>query len=444
MADLTRRWRAWALALLASALAGCVFGPKTIDVAHLKYNQAIKTSFSRELLLNIVRLKYRESPEFVDIGGVAAQYSFEGSAKLNAKNVTGTFDFRDFGVDGALATAEKPTITYAPLRGKDFQTQLLTPVNVATLGLLANKGWSVERILRVGARSLNSLDNAISAGGPTPSLRPEFGPFLRAVHLLRELQQERAIEFVFADREKRVGVPLDPAKIDGPFVLNALDKGYRIERAGPDAPPALVKTEKYAALAIDPAVLGSPQARELGELLQLAPGLTLYEVEPATKGRILTAFDTSIVRAAAPDGPLPPALPDATVPPPPVALVPLGPSRMSIAIQGRSLYEMMYYLAQNVDVPASHYQNGLVNITVDENGSPFNWDELLGGVFRVRVSRYCPRDAYIAVPYRGHWYSIADSDLDTKATLNLLEEMFSLQVRGGGDKLPLLTLGIGR
>jgi hypothetical protein len=426
------------------ASSGCVFGPRTIDVAHLKYNQAIKRSFSRELLLNIVRLKYRESPEFVDIGGVAAQYSFEGSANFNTKNVTGTFDFRDVGVTGNLAGSERPTITYAPLRGKDFETQLLAPVNVATLGLLANKGWSVERILRVGARSINALDNAISAGGPTPTRKPEFEAFLRAAHLLRELQQERAIEFVFADRERRVGVPLAPEKVDGTFVLNALEKGYRIERPGPAASPVLVKTEKFSALAIHPAVLDSPQAHELADLLQLMPGHALYEVETATKGRIASAFDPSVFRAAGEKQELPPALPDA---PPAEATITMPPapfSRTSIAIQGRSLYEMMYYLSQNVEVPEAHFRKGLVNITSDERGVPFDWDQLLGGVFRVHVAKYCPADAFLAVPYRGYWYYIADDDLDTKATLNLLKEVFSLQVRGGGDKLPLLTLGVGR
>ena len=293
--------------------------------------------------------------------------------------------------------------------------------------------------VRIGARSINSLDNAISAGGPTPNRKPEFGPFLRATHLLRELQQDRAIEFVFADREKRVGVPLDPGKIDGPFVLSALEKGYRIDRANPSANPVLIKTEKFSALAIHPAVLESPQALELADLLQLRPGQTLYEVEAATKGRIATAFDPSVFRAANEDPTLPPPLPDQ----PPMVILPTT-SRLSIAIQGRSLYEMMYYLSQNVEVPEGHYQKGLVNVTTDEYGRPFDWDELLRGVFRVRVSRFWPKDAYLAVPYRGYWYSIADNDLDTKATLNLLEEIFSLQVRGGGDKLPLLTLGIGR
>src|SRR5690349_13008666 len=65
--------------------SGCALGPRQIDVGHLRYNQAIKESFDRELLLNLVRMKYRETPEFVDIGGVAAQYNFDASLDASGK-----------------------------------------------------------------------------------------------------------------------------------------------------------------------------------------------------------------------------------------------------------------------------------------------------------------------------------------------------------------------
>ena len=189
--------------------------------------------------------------------------------------------------------------------------------------------------------------------------------------------------------------------------------GHHSMLTGVDSPAALVA-----------------RARELG-----LEALALCDVD--TLAGVVEFLNA--VRAANEDPTLPPPLPDQ----PPMVILPTT-SRLSIAIQGRSLYEMMYYLSQNVEVPEGHYQKGLVNVTTDEYGRPFDWDELLRGVFRVRVSRFWPKDAYLAVPYRGYWYSIADNDLDTKATLNLLEEIFSLQVRGGGDKLPLLTLGIGR
>ena len=59
--------------------------------------------FTKELLLNLVRLKYRETPEFVDIGGVAAQYNFEASANANGKFFDFIDNFRGIGFGGSLA-----------------------------------------------------------------------------------------------------------------------------------------------------------------------------------------------------------------------------------------------------------------------------------------------------------------------------------------------------
>src|SRR4051812_45941404 len=92
------------LAILTST--GCALGPRQINVGHLRYNQTIKESFDRELLLNLVRMKYRETPEFVDIGGVAAQYRFEAGADANGKFFDFIENFKGLGISGSVNRAE--------------------------------------------------------------------------------------------------------------------------------------------------------------------------------------------------------------------------------------------------------------------------------------------------------------------------------------------------
>lgn len=62
--------------LFAAALAatGCraPLGPKTIPPARLNYNEAISRSWDEQLLLNLVRLRYRDNPLFVDVTSVSA------------------------------------------------------------------------------------------------------------------------------------------------------------------------------------------------------------------------------------------------------------------------------------------------------------------------------------------------------------------------------------
>ena len=440
---------AWlALSVAATGSTGCALGPRQIYFAHQKYNEAIKDSFCREMLLNLVRLKYRETPEFVDIGGVAAQYSFDGTARIDGGFVSGLFSLDKLAPGATLNRSERPTITYAPSRGKDFERNLLTPINVSTIGVLTNQGWSADRLLRLSTRSLNFLDNAISAGGPTPTNKPEFEAFLRASSLMRELQKHRGLEFVFAKRDKRTRVLPGMEKIDGAFMLAALDKGYTLDR-DPDGTVVLVKTQNYPAIVIHPQAITSPEVVELTRLLNLEPNRPIYEFSSLPEGRIITGYPKEAFKAndgvkrtgLARQGEAATALPD-----------PLGefvPNfREDIAVQSRSVYEMMYYLSQGVSVPEEHIRKGFVNITLDERGVPFEWSRLLGGLFCVKVARVCPIHSYLAVHYRGYWYYISDDDLDSKSTMGLLQELFNIEVRGGNaaasSNVPVLTLGVGK
>ncbi|MEZ5367278.1 MAG: hypothetical protein R2748_34300 [Bryobacterales bacterium] len=47
------------------------------------------------------------------------------------------------------------------------------------------------------------------------------------------------------------------------------------------------------------------------------------------------------------------------------------------------------------------------------------------------------------IRYRNRWFYIDDSDLNSKATFNLLNYLYSLQAAGRGAGSPLLTVPIG-
>jgi hypothetical protein len=48
---------------------------------------------------------------------------------------------------------------------------------------------------------------------------------------------------------------------------------------------------------------------------------------------------------------------------------------------------------------------------------------IAGRVFRVKSSPVEPEAAYVRVLYRGHWFYIADADLNTKTTFSLLTHL---------------------
>ena len=63
---------------------------------------------------------------------------------------------------------------------------------------------------------------------------------------------------------------------------------------------------------------------------------------------------------------------------------------------------------------------------------------------KIRSAPDRPKEAYVAVPYRGSWFYVADDDRRSKSTFGLLNLLFSLQAATSKGKSPVLTLPVGR
>ena len=110
----------------------------------------------------------------------------------------------------------------------------------------------------------------------------------------------------------------------------------------------------------------------------------------------------------------------------------------------RSLLGVLYFLSKSVEPPAPHLQAGLIKVTKNDDGQPFDWSKVTGKVMTIHSQEGRPENAYVAVEHRGWWFYIADDDQNSKATFSLLNILFSLQSASGKGKSPLLTLPVGR
>ena len=64
-------------------IQGCLnLGPSTIRKNRNSYNSIIQKTNDEQLLLNLVRLKYHDTPFFMEIANVTSQHKF--STNLNA------------------------------------------------------------------------------------------------------------------------------------------------------------------------------------------------------------------------------------------------------------------------------------------------------------------------------------------------------------------------
>ena len=97
-------------------------GPRRLPSDRIDYADAVASSWQRQMLLNVVKLRYGEMPMFLDVASVINQYTVEGSLAATVRS--GATD--DFGARGTYT--DRPTVTYAPLTGEKFTRSLLPPL----------------------------------------------------------------------------------------------------------------------------------------------------------------------------------------------------------------------------------------------------------------------------------------------------------------------------
>ena len=181
-------------------LAGCTyFGADALQSNRNPYNIAIQTTNDEQLLLNLARLKYRDTPFFMQVSSVTTQFAFKPSLEVGGtllENGPGVLGF-----DAGISIEERPTVSYSPLQGNEYVERYLSPIPLETIMLLYNAGWSVERVLRICVQRINDVKNAPTASGPTPSSVPDYESFLDVARAMRILQKRDLVSIGYAAEE---------------------------------------------------------------------------------------------------------------------------------------------------------------------------------------------------------------------------------------------------
>jgi hypothetical protein len=173
------------LLIICIALAGCMSaGPTLVSGSRTDYNVVLRQADDQQMLLNLVRLRYRDRAMFLEVSALNTQFSI--SNEVNANTVLGQGDSY-LGFGGKVVAQETPTVSYTPLKGAEFVQRVLTPISLNTLYLLSTSGWSSDRLFRLLINQMNDVGNAQGANGPTPAQAPAYEEFKRLSFLLRQL-----------------------------------------------------------------------------------------------------------------------------------------------------------------------------------------------------------------------------------------------------------------
>jgi hypothetical protein len=302
------------------------------------------------MLLNIVKLRYADTPAFLDVGSVISQYEFAGefTASLGFGLPLPGSDSQSLG--GGATYAERPTITYTPIAGAKFTQSLMTPVPPAAVLSLLQAGYPVRLVLGMCVRTINELDNRSVDPIWARAADPDFE---RLVDLLERMQREGGI-------------------------------AMRIERGDDgDATVMALRRKRVRKEDVD----------EVARLLGIDPGAPKYQVTYGAVAR----------------------------------------SNREIAIQTRSIFEIMVELSTRVQPPPQHLSKGYVS-AIDTAGADVQ--------FRVQSGVSKPNDAYTAVRYLDHWFWIALSDEPSKVDFVFLMLLFSLVETREGQTAPIVTVPV--
>ena len=199
-----------AVIMIGSSMACNTAGPRGLKSGVVAYNQAVAQTKGEQLLLNLVRLRYRDLTSFLEVSSISSQYQFTSSAGLSFGLKRPSGDTSYGGATG-LSFSEKPTFSLNPLRGEAFVTQMMSPMAPEIVTILFHSGWNFDRVARLVIQGINGVDNAPTASGPTPALAPEFSDFKRVTELLRIMQKRNELELGTGQEQGRFYFRIDPS-----------------------------------------------------------------------------------------------------------------------------------------------------------------------------------------------------------------------------------------
>ena len=181
------------------ALVGCAgVGPSRLGGDHLQYARAISEAQKRQILLNIVRLRYGDSPTFLAVNQVISSYTLEQSAELGL-NVYPNARPGNYATGlAALNFSDHPTVTFAPLGGEELAKSAIQPPSAADLLPLVQSGFPIDVLFRLGVQSVGPLRNTVVLGGEEGAGAAEFFQLLAG---MRRLQVQGMLTVRFARRK---------------------------------------------------------------------------------------------------------------------------------------------------------------------------------------------------------------------------------------------------
>jgi hypothetical protein len=164
--------------------AGCM-GSWAMRGTRIHYNKSISHTASQEMLLNIVRMRYGETPTFLDMPSVVSQSAVSTTGNGAQKSAyLGV-------VDGAFTLLDRPTISYSPRTGDDMAASMIKALRAEAI-LDVSPGNDTRMFLLAFVDSINGVRNSPHATSPASRIVDGNDEYRYAIDLFMDLQNRGA------------------------------------------------------------------------------------------------------------------------------------------------------------------------------------------------------------------------------------------------------------
>ena len=372
----------WAILIIT----GCAsIGPRRVQIDRGTYNNIVRETDQEQVLTNIVRQRYLEITEYIQVASLTASYSLSQSlsGSVSALTSTGPASLTS-SLSPTVTYSDTPTISYIPLSNIEFAKSLMTPVTMDNFLLLAHAGgYDHTTLFSLLFEQIGDVDGDLLNQNGLSRLTPEYVKFNRIMDLFNKMYRNgvfnapRAVSY-----EKHLGIMI------------------RFKQHNESTPEAL-KLQK---------LLGIPTHSKYILFMEH----TLLEALKEKNG-LLVLEDTS-------------------------------PKFHNVVfVRLRSVYSIIHLLGRGVQIPFRDISAHMTRELINPDGSRFDWANKMRNILTVYSSDEAPRSDYLVkVNVHHHWFYIKSSDQASKDTFDAIIRLLTLtsSFAANNNSIPILTIPV--
>ncbi len=215
--------------VLCIGLTACArIGPESIKSGRLSYVEALSTTNEQQILLAVVRNRFNQHGMQLAVSSITANIRIAASSSIQAGfGDSDNYDGNLVPFGAGVQYEENPTISYVPVEGEAYMRQIMQPLPLSRVTLLAGSLTQPAYVYELLFARVNGLRNPVfdTNGGAGDG-------YARFVSLMVDLHQLEAVRWVI-ETDNSASLVIDRALGDAGQISDELLDILELEDPSP-------------------------------------------------------------------------------------------------------------------------------------------------------------------------------------------------------------------